>query len=122
MRVELPVALKPGQKYVLKVAWNYKITDRLYYGGRGVMNILLKRRIIYLPLTQWYPRLCVYSDFQGWQNHQFAGKEFALTFESFKVKLTVPADYVVGATGECRNYSSNLNAVQLARWKKGPNF
>ena len=70
-------------------------------------------------MTQWYPRLCVYSDFQGWQNHQFAGSgEFALTFGNFKVAITVPADHVVGATGECQNYATVLDAKHLSRWQQ----
>ena len=70
-------------------------------------------------MSQWYPRLCVYSDFQGWQNHQFTGRgEFALTFGNFKVQMTVPADHVVGGTGECQNYAANLTPAQMARWQK----
>ncbi|MFY0022691.1 hypothetical protein ABTQ05_22445, partial [Acinetobacter baumannii] len=68
-------------------------------------------------MTQWYPRLCVYSDFQGWQNHQFTGTgEFALTFGNFKVQMTVPADHVVMATGECQNYAQVLTPAQQQRW------
>ena len=70
-------------------------------------------------MTQWYPRLCVYSDFQGWQNHQFVGSgEFALTFGNFKVAMTVPADHVVMATGQGQNYQQVLTPAQLARWQK----
>jgi len=70
-------------------------------------------------MSQWYPRLCVYSDFHGWQNHQFTGRgEFALTFGNFKVQMTVPADHVVMATGECQNYSALLTPAQLVRWNK----
>jgi hypothetical protein len=61
----------------------------------------------------------VYSDFQGWQNHQFTGRgEFALTFGNFKVQMTVPADHVIGATGECQNYQQVLTAAQFARYQK----
>ena len=68
-------------------------------------------------MTQWYPRLCVYSDFQGWQNHQFAGSgEFALTFGNFKVSMTVPSDHVVMATGQCQNYTAVLSPKELQRW------
>ena len=70
-------------------------------------------------MTQWYPRLCVYSDFQGWQNHQFVGSgEFAFTFGNFKVAMTVPADHVVLSTGEGQNYQQVLSPAQLARWQK----
>ena len=61
----------------------------------------------------------MYSDFQGWQNHQFVGSgEFALTFGNFKVAMTVPADHVVMATGEGQNYQQVLSAAQFARWQK----
>jgi hypothetical protein len=70
-------------------------------------------------MTQWYPRLCVYSDFQGWQNNQFTGRgEFALTFGNFKVQMTVPADHVIGATGECQNYQQVLTPSQFTRWQQ----
>ena len=75
--------------------------------------------ITFFTIAQWYPRLCVYSDNQGWQNQQFIGRgEFALTFGNFKVQMTVPADHVVGSTGECLNYTQNLTPTQLARWQK----
>jgi hypothetical protein len=70
-------------------------------------------------MAQWYPRLAVYSDFQGWQHHQFTGRgEFALTFGNYKVAITVPSDHVVMATGACQNYPAVLSPAQLARWNK----
>lgn len=119
MRVELPVPLKPGQKFVFSIDWNYKITDRMTVGGRGGYEYFPEDGNHIFTITQWYPRLCVYSDFQGWQNHQFTGRgEFALGFGNFKVQMTVPADHVVAATGECQNYPAVLSAAQLARWQK----
>lgn len=121
MRIELPVQLKPGQRFVFKLDWNYKIVDRGAggRGGRGGYEFFPEDGNHLFTMTQWYPRLCVYSDFQGWQNHQFTGRgEFALTFGNFKVQMTVPADHVVMSTGECQNYASVLTAAQIARWKK----
>jgi hypothetical protein len=119
MRVELPAPLKPGQRFVFNLDWNYKIVDRLGRGGRGGYEYFPEDGNYLFTMTQWYPRLCVYSDFQGWQNHQFTGRgEFALTFGNFKVQMTVPADHVIMATGECQNYSSVLTPAQLARWNK----
>jgi hypothetical protein len=119
MRVELPQPLKPGEKFVFNVDWNYKISDRMKYGGRGGYEYFPEDGNMLFTMTQWYPRLCVYSDFQGWQNHQFTGRgEFALTFGNFKVQMTVPADHVVGATGECQNYQQVLDATHFARWQK----
>jgi hypothetical protein len=119
MRVELPVALKPGQKYVMKLDWNYKITDRIQRFGRGGYEYFPEDGNYIFTMSQWYPRLCMYSDDQGWQNHQFTGTgEFTVCFGNFKVAMTVPADHVVGATGEGQNYQQVLSAAQFARWQK----
>lgn len=123
MRIDLPAPLKPGQKYVFKVDWSYKIVDRMEYGGsRGGYEYFPEDGNSLFTIAQWYPRLCVYSDFQGWQNHQFTGRgEFALTFGNFKVQMTVPADHMVGSTGECQNYQQVLSPTQFARWQKAQN-
>ncbi len=119
MRIDLPVALKPGQKFVFNLDWNYVITDRLTVGGRGGYEFFPGDGNSLFTMAQWYPRLCVYSDFQGWQNHQFTGRgEFALTFGNFNVQMTVPADHIVLGTGQCQNYAQVLTAAQLARWNK----
>lgn len=122
MRVELPAPLKAGQRFVFKLDWNYKIVDRLGRGGRGGYEFFPEDGNHLFTMTQWYPRLCVYSDFQGWQNHQFTGRgEFALSFGNFKVAMTVPADHVIMSTGECQNYPAVLTPAQLARWNKAKN-
>ena len=117
MRIDLPVALKPGQKLVFKLEWNYKIPDRGVWGSRGGYELFPEDGNSVFTMTQFYPRLAVYSDFQGWQNTQFSGgAEFALTFGNFKVKMTVPGDFIVAATGECQNYKQLLTAAQFQRW------
>ncbi|WP_231458806.1 MULTISPECIES: M1 family metallopeptidase [unclassified Pedobacter] len=117
MRVDLPAPLKTGQKLIFNIDWNYKITDRMTVGGRGGYEYFAGDGNYLFTMAQWYPRLCVYSDFQGWQNHQFTGRgEFALTFGDFKVQMTVPADHLVGSTGACLNYSAVLNPTQLSRY------
>ena len=119
MRIELPTALKPGQKFAFKIEWNYKITDRMTVAGRGGYEFFPEDGNYLFTMAQWYPRLCVYSDFQGWQHHQFTGRgEFALTFGNYKVAITVPGDHVVMATGQCQNYPAVLSTDQLARWNK----
>lgn len=119
MRVELPQPLKPGQQFIFKIDWNYNIIERTKYGGRGGFENFPEDGNDLYTMTQWYPRLCVYSDFQGWQNHQFVGSgEFALTFGNFKVSMTVPADHVVMATGQGQNYQQVLSATEYARWQK----
>lgn len=119
MRVELPAVLKPGQKFVFKIDWYYNIPNRMKQGGRGGYEFFPEDGNYEFTMAQWFPRLCVYSDFLGWQNHQFTGRgEFALTFGNYKVQMTVPADHTIGATGECQNYAQVLTPVQMDRWKK----
>ena len=118
MRIEIPV-LKSGQQFIFNVDWNYKITNRFKEGGRGGYEFFPNEKKYIFTMSQWYPRLCVYSDFQGWQNHQFTGRgEFALTFGDFNVKITVPANHIITSTGECTNYNAVLTPAQLARYQK----
>ncbi|HVG13477.1 MAG TPA: hypothetical protein VM935_00915, partial [Chitinophagaceae bacterium] len=118
LRVDLPVPLKPGQKFVFNVDWNYRIPDRYVQGGRGGYEFFPQDGNYVYTMSQWYPRLCVYSDYGGWQNQQFSGNsEFALTFGNYSVQLTVPAHHIVGSTGECQNYNTVLSPTQLSRWK-----
>ena len=118
MRVELPAPLKPGQTFIFKIEWNYFITDRSKSGGRGGYEYFPEDGNDVYTMTQWFPRLCVYSDFQGWQNHQFAGTgEFALVFGNYKVAMTVPADHVVLSTGMGQNFQQVLSAREMARWQ-----
>jgi len=117
MRIDLPFILQPKQKYKLKITWNYNIANRMADGGRGGYEYFAEDDNYLFTITQWFPRMAVYSDFQGWQNKQFEGRgEFALAFGNYKVNMKVPADHVVGATGECQNYAQVLNASSLKRW------
>ena len=122
MRVELPQTLKPGQQFIFKIDWNYNIIERTKYGGRGGFEYFPEDKNDLYTITQWFPRLCVYSDNQGWQNHQFVGSgEFTLVFGNYKVAMTVPSDHVVMATGECQNYQQVLTAAQYNRWQTAQN-
>jgi hypothetical protein len=119
MRVDLPVSLKPGQKFVFKVSWDYKINEKSVVPGRaGYENFPEDDNNLY-SIAQWFPRMAVYSDFTGWQNLQFTGgAEFALTFGNYKVNINVPADHIVAATGVCQNYKSLLTPAQFQRWQQ----
>ena len=119
MRIDLPKTLNPGEKLRFNVDWWYKIPNRMTLGGRGGLEYFPEDGNYLYTMAQWYPRLAVYSDFQGWQNKQFTGRgEFALAFGNFKVKMTVPADHIVGSTGECRNYKEMLTPAQFQRWQQ----
>ena len=118
MRIDLPTPLKPGQKFVFNVKWNYKLNEKAQ-GDRGGFEHFSEDANNLYSITQFFPRLAVYSDFQGWQHLQFTGgSEFALTFGNYKVKITVPEDHVVASTGECKNYAQVLTPTQLQRYQK----
>ncbi|MEI6021695.1 MAG: M1 family peptidase, partial [Bacteroidota bacterium] len=119
MRVDLNKLLDAKAKVKYIVKWHYKIPNRMDLGGRGGYEYFPEDGNYLFTLTQWYPRMCVYSDFHGWQNKQYTGRgEFALAFGNFKVKMTVPADHLVCSTGECQNYQQVLNSAQFARWQQ----
>lgn len=121
MRVDLPQPLKSNEKFSFQVAWSYTVSDRLNekeVGDRGGMEFFPKDGNYLYCITHWFPRLCVYNDVNGWQNKQFLGKgEFALPFGNYHVKITVPADHIVGATGVLQNPAVVLNASEQDRLK-----
>ena len=121
MRIELPEPLRSGDKFVFKVGWYYNIIDRINTPSlaRGGYEYFEDDGNYLFTITQWFPRLCAYTDYEGWQNKQFTGRgEFALTFGNYVVKMTVPDDHIVGSTGECLNYHEVLSDEEMSRWKK----
>ena len=122
MRIDLPKILKKGEKFTFKIDWNYNIPNRIEMGGRGGYEFFPEDGNDLYTITQWYPRMCVYSDFRGWQNNQFTGRgEFALAFGDFKVSMNVPADHIIASTGTGKNYEQVLTSAQLGRWKEAQN-
>lgn len=120
MRVDLPQPLMPGQQTEFTVDWSFNIHDRTsFIGGRPGYEFFPKDGNYLYTMAEWFPRMAVYSDFEGWQHKQFVGRgEFALTFGDYKVKITVPADHMVGATGVLQNAQEVLSATELQRWEQ----
>lgn len=119
MRIDLPVALKTGEKVSFSIAWSYRESDRQIFDGRGGFEFFPEDGNYVYTFAQWFPRMCVYDDYEGWQNKQFLGQgEFALVFGNYNVKLTVPADHIVGATGTIQNAKDVLTKEQLERFEK----
>lgn len=119
MRIDLPKVLKKGEKFIFKIDWDYNIPNRIEMGGRGGYEYFPEDGNDLYTITQWFPRMCVYSDFKGWQNNQFTGRgEFALAFGDYKVTMNVPADHIVASTGVGKNFEQVLTPAQLQRWKQ----
>jgi hypothetical protein len=119
MRINLSEPLKAGDSITIDIKWWYNINDRMEIGGRSGYEYFKEEDNYLYTIAQFFPRMAVYSDVTGWQNKQFLGRgEFTLPFGDYDVKLTVPSDMVVGATGEIQNTDEVLTATQLARLEK----
>ncbi|WP_167606949.1 M1 family metallopeptidase [Maribellus sediminis] len=119
MRVELPQPLKPGETFSFSVKWWYNINNRLEDGGRSGYEYFEDEDNYLYTIAQFYPRMAVYNEVEGWQHKQFLGTgEFTLPFGDFEVSLTVPADHVVGATGVLQNPKDVLTKQQINSFEK----
>ncbi len=119
MRIDLPKPLASKSSFSFKVEWWYNINDRIAIGGRSGYEYFPEDDNYLYTIAQFFPRMCVYNDVEGWQNKQFLGRgEFTLPFGDYKVSITVPDDHIVAATGTLQNSSSVLTSAQKDRFKK----
>lgn len=119
MRVDLPTPLRQGQKFSFKIKWWFNINDRMDIGGRSGYEYFEEEDNYLYTIAQFFPRMAVYNDVEGWQNKQFLGQgEFTLPFGDYKVDITVPSDHIVASTGELMNASRILSSKQRARLAK----
>jgi hypothetical protein len=119
MRVDLPITLKTGEKYSFKIEWSYVEKDRMKFSERGGYEFFPEDGNALYTIAQWFPRMCVFDDYEGWQNKQFLGQgEFALVFGNYRVRITVPSDYIVGASGMLQNPKDVLTKQQIDRFEK----
>ena len=116
MRVDLPMPLKTGGSFSFSVEWSFNIVDALASRARSGYEFFPKDGNYIYELAQWFPRMCVYDDVNGWQHKQFLGQgEFTVPFGDYKVSITAPNDFVVMGTGELKNASQVLSAAQIKR-------
>ena len=118
MRINLPQPLVSGAKFEFKIKWWYNINNHRTDGGRSGYEHFSKDGNNNYVIAQFYPRLCVYDNIEGWQNEQFWGRsEFALEFGDFTVNITTPEDHMLGATGVLLNEADVLTKKELKRLK-----
>jgi len=120
MRIDLEKPLKPGEKFRFRIDWWYNVNDREKDGGgRSGMEYFSEDDNYIYTIAQFYPRMAVYDEVEGWQNKQFTGRsEFALVFGNFDVSITVPSDHKVAATGVLQNRSEVLSPGEQTLFKK----
>jgi len=119
MRIDLPQVLKPKSTVSLKIKWWYNINNRMEIGGRSGYEYFEEDGNYLYTIAQFFPRMAVYNDVEGWQHKQFLGRgEFTLPFGNYQVSITVPSDHVVSATGEMQNIGDVLSSKQKQRYEK----
>tara|TARA_B100000029_G_scaffold515948_2_gene625723 strand:- start:7352 stop:9748 length:2397 start_codon:yes stop_codon:yes gene_type:complete len=116
LRIDLDKPLKPNNQSKINVSWQNNLVEENAVRARNGYETFEDGNDIFL-LAQWYPRLVVFSDYEGWHNKEFIGNgEFTLEFGNFEVAITVPADHVVAATGSIQNPNQVLTKQQLKRF------
>lgn len=119
MRIDLPKPLKAGESYSFKIKWWYQLNDHVKDRARsGYEHFPEDGNNVYV-IAQFFPRMAVYNDVEGWQNLQFWGDgEFALPFGNYEVNITVPADHILDGTGEITNRKEVYSAVMMKRFEQ----
>ncbi len=117
MRIDLNSELKSGDSFIFNLDWSYNINDRMSVGGRSGYEYFPEDKNYSYTIAQFYPRMVVYDDKEGWQNKQFLGRgEFTLTFGDYSLEITVPSDFVVAATGSLQNAEVVLNTSEIEKF------
>lgn len=119
MRIDLPQPIKSGEQFTFSIKWWYNINNHVENRARSGFEYFPKDGNRAYVIAQFFPRLAVYNDVEGWQNYQFWGNgEFALEFGNYTVNLTVPADHIVEATGQLQNPKKVLSRDEYKRYQQ----
>src|SRR5690606_25746435 len=119
MRVDLPKPMKTGDTFSFSIKWWYNINDHVPLRDRSGYEYFPKDGNRVYVIAQFYPRMAVYNDVEGWQNMQFFGNdEFALPFGNFEVNITVPADHILDGTGKLMNREQVFTKTMMDRYEK----
>ncbi len=122
MRIDLPTALVSGASTSFRIKWHYNIPNRQFWDARSGYEYFIKDDNYAYFIAQYFPRMAVYNDVEGWQNQQFWGNgEFALPFGDYDVKITVPADHIVEATGVLENRKEVYTKAMMKRFAEAKN-
>ena len=118
MRIELPTPLKKGGKFSFSIKWWYNVNNHVTNRARSGYEYFAEDDNRAFVIAQFYPRMALYNDVEGWQNYQFWGDgEFALTFGNFEVNITVPSNHIVDATGVLQNRKNIFTKEMLNRYE-----
>ncbi|HKJ32793.1 MAG TPA: M1 family metallopeptidase [Balneolales bacterium] len=113
MQIKLPKKLKAkGGKLQISIDYSFKIPQ---YGIDRMGRQQTKNGEIF-EIAQWYPRMCVYDDIQGWNTLPYLGQgEFYLEYGDFDYYITVPWNMIVVGSGKLQNPKKVLTKTQMDR-------
>jgi Peptidase family M1 domain len=118
MQVWLKDALKPGSTVRVTISYQFDVPE---YGTDRMGRLNTKNGWIY-EVAQWFPRMCVYDDVQGWNTLPYLGAgEFYLEYGDIEYNVTAPADLIVAGSGELLNPQDCLTPEQISRWNQAKN-
>jgi hypothetical protein len=113
MQVFVPQGIAPGSQIKFKIEWSFISPDY----GSDRMGITYTKDGKVFQVAQWYPRLCVYDDLQGWNTLPYTGEsEFYLEYGDFDINITAPSKYIVVCSGELLNPKDVYTPEQIKRW------
>ncbi|SDG62355.1 M1 family metallopeptidase [Psychroflexus sediminis] len=119
MRVDLEEPLMPGEAFEFSIEWDYLINNHTVNGGRSGYEYFEEDDNRAYVMAQFFPRMAVYNDKEGWQNYQFWGSgEWSLPFGDYKVTITVPEDHILDATGKLQNRDEVFSKVMMERYER----
>ena len=118
MQLWLQDALKTSGKVKLKIDWEFSIPE---YGTDRMGRLNTKNGRVY-EIAQWFPRMCVYDDLQGWNVLPYVGQgEFYLEYGDIEFSVTAPADMIVVGSGELLNPAECFSATEAKRYADAKN-
>lgn len=119
MKVDLEDPLSAeGGEVIITIDYSFIIPE---YGSDRLGRLETKTGVIY-EVAQWYPRVAVFDDVQGWNIRPYLGAgEFYMDYGSFDYQITAPSDYVIVASGMLENRQEVLTQDQQDRWEKAQN-
>ncbi len=116
MQIRLPKPMNAGGD-VIKIKIDYSFTIPEY--GADRCGILKTKNGEIFAVAQWYPRMCVFDEVQGWNTLPYLGpSEFYLEYGDFDITITAPASHIVVASGELQNPAEVLTPTQNTRLAK----
>lgn len=119
MQLRLNVPVNPGgDKIQVEINYNFAIP---VYGADRMGQLKTRNGYVY-EVAQWYPRMCVYDDVEGWNTLPYMGLgEFYCEYGDFDYYITAPADMLVFGSGDLQNPAEVLTKTQINRLNEARN-